>query len=267
MSDANPGRLTVELGIGGSQVSYDTGIDIVQTDWYHVGLRLDGAAPSLSLRVWRWSTGVVQTYSVTPSGVVAANNNYLGVGGDGNNSATSPFNGYIDEFIIWDRLLTDAEIDAVRAGTYLPPLQTLAPTGIPSEEAFGTPIIELLTTTQTLYPSGISSEEAFGTPTIVAFALQTIELSGIPSEEAFGIPVLLLGLAPCRSLSRCQGLPAPLAPCRSLTTCGAIQAPQLASCRSLTTCGALGLNRLAILRSSTRVQNIPLPNEGLFSVF
>ena len=100
MSDANPGRLTVELGIGGSQVSYDTGIDIVQTDWYHVSLRLDGAAPSLSLRVWRWSTGVVQTYSVTPSGVVAANNNYLGVGGDGNNSATSPFNGYIDEFII-----------------------------------------------------------------------------------------------------------------------------------------------------------------------
>lgn len=61
------------------------------------------------------------------------------------------------------------------------PQNILNPTGIASQEAFGTPSV---TVANTITATGIASEEAFGTPYINAE--QTIICAGIASEEAFG---------------------------------------------------------------------------------
>ena len=82
-----------------------------------------------------------------------------------------------------------------------------APTGIASEEAFGTPVVagpitatgiaseEAFGTAQlnrTLPVVGIASEEAVGTPVVQATALLTVVAIGIASEEAFGTAVVTL---------------------------------------------------------------------------
>ena len=59
--------------------------------------------------------------------------------------------------------------------------QPVVAVGIGSEEAFGTPVINLF-----IQPSGIASEEACGSAAITLF----IQPAGIASEEAFGLPAL-----------------------------------------------------------------------------
>jgi len=65
----------------------------------------------------------------------------------------------------------------------------ISPTGIASEEAFGTAV--LTTGAVTLSPTGIASAEAFGSHTVAN--VQVLSPSGIASEEAFGTAVLTTG--------------------------------------------------------------------------
>jgi len=84
--------------------------------------------------------------------------------------------------------MVDFDGRLIRVGTLAPAaaaVTTLIPTGIPSEEAFGTPIV---TESVTLIPTGIPSEEAFGTPVLVADGV--LLPTGIPSEEVFGTPIV-----------------------------------------------------------------------------
>ena len=63
----------------------------------------------------------------------------------------------------------------------------ITPSGIPSNESFGTPII--FNTLQILEPSGIPSNESFGIPYLRGDGLlQHIHPITIPSAELFGIP-------------------------------------------------------------------------------
>ena len=68
--------------------------------------------------------------------------------------------------------------------TVVPGVTTLIPSGIASEEAFGTPLL-----TSVVKPTGIPSEEVFGTPTVTRGPV-TVLASGIASAEAFGVPVV-----------------------------------------------------------------------------
>jgi hypothetical protein len=86
-----------------------------------------------------------------------------------------------------------------------PAVQTIAPSGIASQEVFGSPTISTSYTlspngilsqeqfgnpaiTQVVSPTGIASQEAFGSPTITTSA--TISAQGIPSREQFGNPTI-----------------------------------------------------------------------------
>ena len=69
---------------------------------------------------------------------------------------------------------------------------SVAPTGIVSEEAFGSHTISGVIPPQTLEPTGIASEETFGSHTVAVGAL-TIAPDGITSEESFGSHTLLVG--------------------------------------------------------------------------
>lgn len=67
---------------------------------------------------------------------------------------------------------------------------TIAPPGIASEEAFGTPT--LATGSVSISPSGIVSTEAFGTTTVTLDAVTLLPV-GIASEEAFGATSVNVG--------------------------------------------------------------------------
>lgn len=86
---------------------------------------------------------------------------------------------------------------------------TISPTGIPSEEAIGSPQLSLEVAgaggivsaealgtpgaAAVLEPQGIVSEEAFGTPTVGAIPASITDAGGIASEEAVGTPTVALG--------------------------------------------------------------------------
>ena len=62
--------------------------------------------------------------------------------------------------------------------------QTVAPAGIASAEAFGTPNVGLA-----LAPTGIASAEAFGTP-VLSIVTLSVRPTGIASAEGFGSPIV-----------------------------------------------------------------------------
>jgi hypothetical protein len=59
------------------------------------------------------------------------------------------------------------------------------------------------TTTQTVAPSGIASTEAFGSPT-VTIAGNYILPAGIASLQAFGTPYIVIGLITCTGILSCE---------------------------------------------------------------
>lgn len=70
--------------------------------------------------------------------------------------------------------------------------QALSPAGIGTEEAFGSSLVA--PGALSVLPAGISPEEAFGTAVVsIVNPAQTLEPGGIASEEAFGAVTLALG--------------------------------------------------------------------------
>lgn len=80
-----------------------------------------------------------------------------------------------------------ASEEAFGTATITPGSVTVSPSGIASAEAFGTAVVQ--PGAVTLSPSGIASEEAFGTPALTVGAV-TVSPTGIASDEAFGTAVL-----------------------------------------------------------------------------
>jgi hypothetical protein len=70
-----------------------------------------------------------------------------------------------------------------------PGSQTVTPTGIASDEAFGAPAV---VGDGLVRPAGIASGEAFGAPTVAGAGV--IMPAGIASDEAFGAPTVILGV-------------------------------------------------------------------------
>jgi hypothetical protein len=71
----------------------------------------------------------------------------------------------------------------------LPPsgVQNVLPTGIPSEESWGTPLVN----DGVVRPSGIPSAESWGTAT-VSVGPVTVSPTSIPSAEFFGVPFVII---------------------------------------------------------------------------
>jgi hypothetical protein len=220
--------------------TFNLGIGLTADRFWHVAVVADGVNKTLRVRVYDTVSGTATNYTAfTPAAVLSLNTDPWMM--FGNNADAYGSAGFMDEVVVAAALLSDAEIDAIRDGTFAaPPPQEIYPASIASEEAFGTPLVIL---SQPIYPTGIVSGEEFGTPT------------------------LLIGPSPCRSLTICEDIPAPPEDCRSLTTCTSIGGEPPADCRSLTTCSDLGLNRPDAARSLTLVQDVPLRNGGLFLVF
>jgi len=114
--DQNSRNLIIKLGTGAGYSTHDTGIVITAAKPYHIAVVLDGVAPSLYIRVYDLRLNSVSSYSDTPSGVVSANNASLNFGyrSDGN----FYYSGVLDKTVVFNRLLTADEIDAVQNGAF-----------------------------------------------------------------------------------------------------------------------------------------------------
>jgi len=86
--------------------------------WYHVAVRMDLDKKTSDLRVYRASDGQVFTYSKSWGALTPPGNDFR-VGSF--NDASSTFDGLVDEVVIFNRLLSNAEIDSIRTGTFPPP--------------------------------------------------------------------------------------------------------------------------------------------------
>ena len=111
---------------GGSGNSALSGQNPAPGQWYHVALILDdsGAPDYRYLRVWDEDGTTV--YTDTEEGAASAwpaTTQPFSIGASTNNAQTGASNdeadGLIDEVIIFNRRLSDAEIDAIRGGTFL----------------------------------------------------------------------------------------------------------------------------------------------------
>lgn len=87
--------------------------------WYHVGVTLDAASKTCTLRIWNDTDSTVSTlthtYSITPYASTATVN----IGSE--DYWNYYWDGLIDEVVIFNRILSIAEIDSIRTGGYPAP--------------------------------------------------------------------------------------------------------------------------------------------------
>ena len=117
IQDNSTYNLKIKWGDGSNLTTYDTGITLNQLHAYHISVEIDGINKTIYAEVFNNYTGVLYTYSVSPSTQATVSTQPLGIGANG--VGDSCFYGYIDQVVVWNRLLDPAELAAVRAGTFV----------------------------------------------------------------------------------------------------------------------------------------------------
>jgi len=96
-----------------------TGISASTGIWYHVACRMDLDNKTSNVRIYRASDGQTFNYEKTGWGSLTPGAYPFRIGAFYND--TNAFDGITDEVVVFKRLLTNAEIDAIRSGTFPPP--------------------------------------------------------------------------------------------------------------------------------------------------
>lgn len=181
-SDAS-GNLYFNIGYNNgasfSGIIFDTSLDLGK--WYHIGIVYDASTNGMKIRIWDDDAGdfLDSNKTGTADGDMSPDTAPFEIGRYFEADVRA-FDGRIDEVPFFNDVLSDDEIDEIRAGTYRTP-QTISPSGIATTEAFGGHQLNLKTE-----PSGIASLEAFGT----SIATGPVNPTGISSLEDFGISQL-----------------------------------------------------------------------------
>lgn len=104
---------------GASSTSLTFGTGFTSGRWYHVAVVYDASTNGMKIRIWDdYNSALLGSNATgTASGDMSPTASQLEIGRiDSDNSRC--FDGKIDEVVIFKKVLTDAEIDAIRAGTY-----------------------------------------------------------------------------------------------------------------------------------------------------
>ncbi|MFA5381850.1 MAG: LamG-like jellyroll fold domain-containing protein [Candidatus Micrarchaeia archaeon] len=105
-----------------------TSLPVAINVWYHVAVRMDGNAGYSNLRIFRSSDSQVLTYAKNDWTVLTPGATDFKIGSF--NSAGTTFDGLTDEVVVFNRLLSDTEIDAIRTATFpVPPLLKVSQVG------------------------------------------------------------------------------------------------------------------------------------------
>lgn len=108
--------------ISGSQsgIIYQTDAVLAANQWFHVALIVDGPGSFFRLRVYNYNANTVNSYNrITRAALYASDSTEFRIGcaSDGTTYIRT-FNGSIDELVVFDRMLEDAEVDKIRGGTF-----------------------------------------------------------------------------------------------------------------------------------------------------
>jgi len=110
---------SIELSIssnGMAWTSYLHASAIAINTWYHVGVTYQDSDQVYRIRIWDDTAGAILGVDLTGVGVnIFVTNGAVKVGDD---QAGAKMDGKIDEMVIFNDILTVAQIDAIRAGTY-----------------------------------------------------------------------------------------------------------------------------------------------------
>jgi hypothetical protein len=110
----------VANGTGEDYVGYGT--QMTSTQWYHFGATYNASTKELRFRIWDETAGDHLNSSVptqTTTGTYGLDDNTVDFEvGTLNGDDTNDHDGHIDELVIFTDILTDAEIDEIRAQTY-----------------------------------------------------------------------------------------------------------------------------------------------------
>jgi hypothetical protein len=115
----------VGLYLNGGQIYYQynksqvaTGKTINVNNWWHIALVLDGVNKTIEVRVCKYGSSP-SNYNGTNAATLTLGQDEWRVGALAGYDVTYTFQGSIDEAVVFSRLLSDGEIDAIRSGTFM----------------------------------------------------------------------------------------------------------------------------------------------------
>jgi hypothetical protein len=114
------GGLYIGWGHDGTNSDISTGISLSNGEWYHVAVVADGKNKTAYVRVYRVSNDTVYTQTLNPPGEMQLITGPFRIGAFADTTAYN-FDGLIDEVVVFNRLLSIIEIDAIRTATFPPP--------------------------------------------------------------------------------------------------------------------------------------------------
>lgn len=97
-----------------------TSLDLQANRWYHIALTWDDTSKEFNCVVWddtsqaKYTDSVTQTYSIA----VTTSPLNLGCRADSDGVTNSELNGWVDEVVFFNDVLSESEIDSIRQGTY-----------------------------------------------------------------------------------------------------------------------------------------------------
>jgi hypothetical protein len=203
--------------------------------WYYLQAQHDAAGDKLRIRVNDGAWDEVATGGVAPTDSAAAF--YIGAYGNGGSPIVF-WDGLINQFAFWKRLVTDEELDAIYNGGDglafsewdAAGEQEISDAGdISAAEAFADPQLHLGLSGA----GGIATAEAFGNATINPGSVTIADAGGIETLEGFGSPTLsevsqqaIRGPA-LTTPRRLQGIFRPLPRPQALSGAGGIQSSEI----------------------------------------
>ncbi len=117
------GLLTVWFGDGGDSTKVEFSTACTANRWYHAGISYDASASEVSMRVWDDTAGDFldtsdNTNVLTHSNNIATSSRSFYIGYTAGGNTNYIFNGYFDDFAVFDRVLGNDEIDRARQGRF-----------------------------------------------------------------------------------------------------------------------------------------------------
>jgi hypothetical protein len=89
--------------------------------WYHIALRFNAITGEWSVRLFNATTLATSNANGILANPLNINNYEFRVGAYADLDTSNTFNGHIDEVVVFNDILSNSEIDAIRAGTFPPP--------------------------------------------------------------------------------------------------------------------------------------------------
>ncbi len=130
-------RMLKGYNSGASQEATELSTAIEANTWYHVGVTYDDSDKSVRIRLYNATTEEVTEVTATQSNAISLRT-VMWLLNCQNYGAEDGIKGNLDEVVVFDDILTAAEIDQIRSGTYGWPAKAANPD--PADDATEVPV-------------------------------------------------------------------------------------------------------------------------------